>query len=67
MKAVDPVCGMQLKMQKSTLQSEFRGQTYFFCTAACRKAFDVHPEKYVSFLAKEVSKNGNMPSLRHDG
>ncbi|HSG16262.1 MAG TPA: YHS domain-containing protein [Anaerolineae bacterium] len=47
MKAVDPICGMQVEMQRTALTSEYRGQTYYFCTTACRKAFDVHPEKYV--------------------
>lgn len=48
MKAVDPVCGMQVKIQKTVLQSEYRGQMYYFCTVACRTAFDAHPEKYVN-------------------
>lgn len=48
MKASDPVCGMQVSIDKSTLRSEHRGQTYYFCTAACRNAFDVHPERYVN-------------------
>lgn len=47
MKTVDPVCGMQVNIQKMTLKSEYQGQTYYFCTIACREAFDVHPEKYV--------------------
>jgi YHS domain-containing protein len=48
MKAPDPVCGMQVKIEKTTLRSEHRGQDYYFCTAACRNAFDVHPERYVN-------------------
>jgi Cu+-exporting ATPase len=47
MKAVDPVCGMQVQIQNNVLRSAYQGQTYYFCTVACRKAFDVHPEKYV--------------------
>jgi YHS domain-containing protein len=47
MKIVDPVCGMQVNIQKTALRSEYRSKTYYFCTIACRKAFDVHPEKYV--------------------
>lgn len=48
MKSIDPVCGMQVNIQKMALKSEYQGQTYYFCTIACRKAFDAHPEKYVS-------------------
>ena len=48
MKTVDPVCGMQVNPEGTPKRSEYRGQTYYFCTAACQKAFDVHPEKYFS-------------------
>jgi YHS domain-containing protein len=48
MKAPDPVCGMQVNIERTTLRSEHRGQKYYFCTAACRNAFDVHPERYVN-------------------
>jgi hypothetical protein len=29
MKAVDPICGMQVEMQRTALTSEYRGQTYY--------------------------------------
>lgn len=48
MKAVDPVCGMGVSLQGTPKCLEYRDQTYYFCTAACQKAFDIHPEKYVS-------------------
>lgn len=57
MQAVDPVCGMQVKMTKTALRSEYRGQTYYFCTISCREAFDVHPEKYVA-VSFSYSKDG---------
>ncbi|MBM4425577.1 MAG: YHS domain-containing protein [Chloroflexi bacterium] len=27
--------------------SEYKGQTYYFCSLGCKKAFDKEPEKYV--------------------
>jgi Cu+-exporting ATPase len=26
--------------------SEYKGQTYYFCSLRCKKAFDKEPEKY---------------------
>jgi YHS domain-containing protein len=47
----DPVCGMMCD-PKATLKSEYRGQTYYFCSADCKKSFDKEPQKYV-VLAKQ--------------
>jgi len=27
--------------------SEYNGQTYYFCSLGCKKAFDKEPEKYL--------------------
>jgi Cu+-exporting ATPase len=67
MKAIDPVCGMRVKIEKRAMQSEHRGQTFYFCTAACRNAFDVHPERYVDrgfFESRpEIDKHRSQPAL----
>jgi Cu+-exporting ATPase len=28
--------------------SEYKGQTYYFCSPGCKKSFDKDPEKYLS-------------------
>jgi YHS domain-containing protein len=28
-------------------ESEYNGQTYYFCSLGCKKAFDENPEKYL--------------------
>ena len=28
-------------------RSEYKGQTYYFCSIGCKKAFDKEPEKYL--------------------
>jgi len=43
----DPVCGMEIDPRTAAGQSEFKGQTYCFCSFGCKKAFDKEPEKYV--------------------
>ena len=43
----DVVCGMEVDPKKAAGQSEYKGQTYYFCSPGCKKAFDKDPEKYV--------------------
>ncbi|MBZ0315234.1 MAG: YHS domain-containing protein [Anaerolineae bacterium] len=33
--------------KEATAQSEYQGQTYYFCSTGCKKAFDKDPAKYV--------------------
>lgn len=42
----DPVCGMEIDPKTAAGKSEFEGQTYYFCSASCKQAFDKEPEKY---------------------
>jgi YHS domain-containing protein len=45
----DPVCEMQVDEQQAVsagLTSEYQGQTYYFCSAACKRAFDEEPARY---------------------
>ncbi len=48
----DPVCGMEIDPKTATGKSEYKGQTYYFCSAGCKRDFDKNPEKYVSAGAK---------------
>lgn len=43
----DPVCGMDIDPKTAAGKSEYQGQTYYFCSAGCKKAFDKEPAKYV--------------------
>jgi len=44
----DPVCGMLVDTSKPGATSTYQGQTYYFCSMACKKAFDTDPEKYLA-------------------
>lgn len=46
--AHDPVCGMDIDSATAAGKSEYKGQTYYFCSLGCKKAFDENPEKYLS-------------------
>ena len=43
----DPVCGMDIDPKASAGKSEYKGQTYYFCSNGCKRAFDKEPEKYI--------------------
>jgi len=59
--AKDPVCGMDVREEDAVGISDFRGQRYFFCSLACKKAFDEDPEKYLSGAARELMPGGTPP------
>lgn len=44
----DVVCGMEIERSSAAQSSQHDGTTYYFCSAACKKAFDKEPAKYAS-------------------
>ena len=42
----DPVCGMEVEAAKAFGASNRNGVTLYFCSEACKKAFDAEPAKY---------------------
>jgi len=46
--AIDPVCKMEVEESKAAATSEYKGKKYYFCSVACKKAFDQDPEKYLA-------------------
>lgn len=43
----DPVCDMEIDPQSAAAKSEFQGKTYYFCSLACKQAFEADPQSYV--------------------
>ncbi len=43
----DPVCGMMIDESTAAGQSEYQGETYYFCAIRCKERFDQNPERYV--------------------
>jgi Cu+-exporting ATPase len=43
--AVDPVCGMTVDPETSKHRSDYRGNTYHFCSAGCRTKFEAAPQQ----------------------
>ena len=44
--ARDPVCAMT-EDRSTPFRSEWRGQTYYFCGAGCKRRFDADPESFL--------------------
>lgn len=43
--AKDTVCGMEVEEGK--ICRTYEGNTYCFCSPACREKFDAHPAEYI--------------------
>jgi Cu+-exporting ATPase len=44
----DPVCKMQVEEKTAAGKSEYRGETYYFCSDSCKQTFDRNPAAYVT-------------------
>ncbi len=44
----DPVCGMEVSLQSAASTSEYKGNTYYFCSQGCKESFDSEPEKFLA-------------------
>ena len=42
----DPVCGMMIDEKTAAGQSQYQGQTFYFCAAICKTKFDADPKRY---------------------
>ncbi|MDZ4368912.1 MAG: heavy metal-binding domain-containing protein, partial [Afipia sp.] len=45
--AIDPVCGMTVKVTPETLSHRHDGKDFHFCSASCRTKFKADPETYL--------------------
>ncbi len=52
---IDPVCEhngdlpcVRVTVTPETPRLDYRGRTYYFCTEACRRAFERDPERYLN-------------------
>jgi Cu+-exporting ATPase len=44
----DHVCDMEVDERTAPARYEYQGDTYYFCSEACKKKFVADPESYVS-------------------
>lgn len=48
----DPVCGLELRVDEARYRSVYEGQTYYFSSAECKRAFDEDPDLYAEGLGE---------------
>jgi Cu+-exporting ATPase len=46
--AIDPVCGMKVKVATATHTAEHAGHTQYFCSAKCLAKFTAEPARYLA-------------------
>ena len=54
--AIDPVCGMEVDEKTAKLQTEYKGETYYFCGPGCKYTFEENPEDYVGLNRKPFAE-----------
>ena len=52
--AVDPVCGMTVDPATAKHRTDYKGDTYYFCSAGCKTKFAAAPEKYLKPRAPDL-------------
>jgi Cu+-exporting ATPase len=51
---IDPVCGMTVDPHTAKHRADYRGHTYYFCSAGCREKFVADPQKYLGARQAET-------------
>ena len=49
--ARDPVCGMDVDEQNSTIQVDFESRTFHFCSEECKEVFQTKSGPYANAVA----------------
>jgi len=62
MKAIDPVCGMEVDQKNAAGSSVYRGKTYYFCNTRCKERFDEEPETFLKD-DKRMGVKVSMPQM----
>ncbi|HXG86063.1 MAG TPA: heavy metal translocating P-type ATPase [Pyrinomonadaceae bacterium] len=58
-KTIDPVCGMEIDPNGAAGTSEFAGETFYFCSPACKEKFDAAPQNYIKSQDNKTENNSN--------
>jgi Cu+-exporting ATPase len=71
--AIDPVCGMTVDPHTAKHRADYRGHSYYFCSAGCRTKFVAAPAKYLGTREPEPVIEGAIytcpmhPEIRQQG
>ena len=62
-RAIDPVCGMTVDTETAAAKTDYKGQSYYFCSDQCAVAFRADPARYVG----EEMERHEPPYTREGG
>ncbi len=57
----DPVCGLEMRADEARYKSVYEGQTYYFSSAECKRAFDEDPDLYAEELGEFEEEEEEEP------
>ena len=63
--ATDPVCGMAVKKSEAKMTYDYKGTTYYFCSAGCKESFASDPEKYLAKAEQKPTPESPMKMHQH--
>lgn len=71
---IDPVCGMQVDAALAEARTCYNGIQLYFCSGACREAFEAEPQNYTinrrkgfwqRYLQRLAKATGGRPPACH--
>src|ERR1041385_8439525 len=54
-KVRDPVCGMTIDSEKAIAHARFGGETYYFCSTECHRAFEADPARFSAAASRSAA------------
>lgn len=61
---LDPVCKMEVNPASAEAQSDYGGQSFYFCSEACKERFDRDPAQYIDETDRAQAR-ANRASQSH--
>ncbi len=66
LRAIDPVCGMTVDPNTSTLSADYEGHTYHFCSKECQAKFVASPDRHLNGEdANQTAPASTPPGTRY--
>jgi YHS domain-containing protein len=56
--ALDPVCMMDIDSVTAEAQSQYEGETVYFCSEECKRIFEADPEPYLDEIETAADRTG---------
>jgi Cu+-exporting ATPase len=63
--AIDPVCGMKVKVATATHTAQHGGHTHYFCSPGCLAKFAAGPERWLAPKPAEACAHGHVHEHSH--